>query len=106
MKTMQGRSIKTGESPETKLLLMRAVFSLYRCYIHLPAQNAFMVNPSTSKRERRAKTRVQTSRMKTYCPSLERNGGDSGFIKSALCVLEVDDKSLFSMSGNAGSLKL
>ena len=44
--------------------------------------------------------------MKTYRPSLERNGRDSGFVKSALCILEVDDKSVFSMSGNAGSLKL
>ena len=38
-------------------------------------------------------------------PSLERNDCDSGFVNSALCVLEVDDKSLFLMSGNADPLE-
>ena len=35
---------------------------------------------------------VQTSRMKTYHPILESNGHDSGFVKPALCVIEVEDK--------------
>ncbi len=43
--------------------------------------------------------------MKTYHLSLERNGHDSGFVKLALCILEVDDKSSFSMSGHAGPLE-
>ena len=34
---------------------------------------------------------VQTSRMKTYRHLLERNGRNSGFMKTALCVVEVDD---------------
>ena len=41
--------------------------------------------------------------MKTYCPPLESNGCDSGFGKSALCVLEIDDKSMsrcFSLTAN------
>ena len=37
--------------------------------------------------------------------SLESKGRNFGFVKSALCVLEVDDKSLFSMSGHAGPLE-
>ena len=43
--------------------------------------------------------------MKTYRPPLESNGCDSGFVKSALCVLEIDDKSSFSMSGHVGPLE-
>ena len=38
--------------------------------------------------------------MKTYHRPLESNGCDSGFVKSALYVLEIDDKSSFSMSGH------
>ena len=48
---------------------------------------------------------VHTSRMKAYRLSLERNSCNSGFSKLALCVLEVDDKSSFLMSGHAGPLK-
>ena len=38
--------------------------------------------------------------MKTYHRPLESNGCDSGFVKSALYTLEIDDKSSFSMSGH------
>ena len=38
--------------------------------------------------------------MKTYRRPLESNGCDSGFVKSALYILEIDDKSSFSMSGH------
>ena len=40
--------------------------------------------------------------MKTYRPPLESNDHDSGFVKSALYVL---DKSSFSMSGHVGPLE-
>ena len=43
--------------------------------------------------------------MKTYRPPLESNGRNSGFVKSALYVLEIDDKSSFSMSGRVGPLE-
>ena len=42
-------------------------------------------------------------RNKSYHPLLERNGSDSGFVKSALCILKIDNKSLFLMSGHTGS---
>ena len=38
--------------------------------------------------------------MKTYRRPLESNGCDPGFVKSALYVLEIDDKSSFLMSVN------
>ena len=38
--------------------------------------------------------------MKTYRPPLESNVRDSGFVKTALYVLVIDDKSSFSMSGH------
>ena len=47
----------------------------------------------------------QTSRMKTYRPPLGSNGRDSGFIKSALYILETDGKSSISMSGHVGPLE-
>ena len=43
--------------------------------------------------------------MKTYHPPLESSGRDSGYVKSALYVLEVDDKASFSMSGHVGPLE-
>ena len=43
--------------------------------------------------------------MMTYRPSSESNGCDSEFVELALCFLEVDGKSLFSMSGHAGPLE-
>ena len=45
--------------------------------------------------------------MKTYCSPLESNGHNSEFVKSALCVLEIDDtcKSSLSMSGHVGPLE-
>ena len=43
--------------------------------------------------------------MKTYRPPLQSNGCNSGFVKSALYVLEIDDKSSFSMSRHVGPLK-
>ena len=45
---------------------------------------------------------MQTSRIKTYRLPLESNGHVSGFVKSALYVL---NKSSFSMSGHVGPLK-
>ena len=43
--------------------------------------------------------------MKTYHPPLESNGRDSGFVKSALYVLEIDNKSSFSMSRHVRPLE-
>ena len=43
--------------------------------------------------------------MMTYCPPLESNVRDSGFVKSVLYVLEIDDKSSFAMSGHVGPLE-
>ena len=63
---------------------MRAVLPPYRRYVHLPARNAFTVNPSKSKRQMLLKLRLH--------------------LKSAQYVLEIDDKSSFSMSGHVGPL--
>ena len=43
--------------------------------------------------------------MKTYRPPLESNGLDAGFVKLALCILDIDDKSSFSMPGHVGPLE-
>ena len=43
--------------------------------------------------------------MKIYRPPLESNARDSGFVKSALYVPEIDNKSSLSMSGHVGPLE-
>ena len=45
------------------------------------------------------KYHVQVSRMKTFRHPFESNGRDCGFVKSALYILEVDDKYYLLHSG-------
>ena len=111
-KNYTGLKSKEWSEPRNKIFI--EVLPLHRRYIHLPARNTFAVNPSESKRQMLLKLwlyqyvyriHVQTLRMQTYHPPLESNGRDSGFVKSALYVLETDDKSSFSMSGCVGPLE-
>jgi len=65
---------KDWRKPRTNILSMSAVFPSYRCYIDLPVQNAFTVNPSESKTQMLLKPRVYLQINRVHaCPDIENN---------------------------------